>query len=148
MAGDHGVAYTRVLIEREAAMTRVLVVNHDIDLADVEVDALRRAGYEVEECSGPTKARGGCPVLAGLPCAAADRADVLLYDAWATGEPDGARRLIEGLRELHPDVPIVLTASGMEPDWIELAGAHRVTPLVGQPTVARLAAAIQEALAG
>ena len=34
-------------------MTRVLVVNHDTDLADQEVDSLRRRGYEVKECLGP-----------------------------------------------------------------------------------------------
>jgi DNA-binding NtrC family response regulator len=126
-------------------MTRVLVVHHDIDLADQESDALRRKGYEVTECMGPIGAE--CPILRGLPCAMADDADVLLYDAFVTGEPDGARTLIERIREIHPDVPLVLTATGIEPDWLELAGEHRVTPLVGQPTAARLDAAIKEAIA-
>jgi len=125
-------------------MTRVLLVHHDIDLADQETDALRRRGYEVQQCLGPIGAR--CPVLSGRRCDMADEADVLVYDAWVTGEPDGARRLIEGLREIHPDVPVVLTATGMEPDWIELAGQHRITPLVGVPTGARLADAIEEAI--
>jgi CheY-like chemotaxis protein len=126
-------------------MTRVLVVHHDIDLADQEADALRRAGYQVTECMGPIGAE--CPILKGLPCTMADEADVLLYDAFVTGEPDGARTLIERIREIHPDVPLVLTATGIEPDWLELAGEHRVTPLVGQPTAARLDAAIQQAIA-
>jgi hypothetical protein len=42
-------------------MTRVLVVNHDIDLADEEVDSLRRRGYDVEECGpigAPARSRG------------------------------------------------------------------------------------------
>jgi hypothetical protein len=125
-------------------MTRVLVVHHDIDLADQEADSLRRYGYDVRECMGPIGAH--CPVLAGHSCELAETADVLVYDAWATGEPDGARRLIEGLRDLHPDIPIVLCATSMEPNWIELAGVHRVTPLVGSPTGVRLAAAIEEAL--
>jgi hypothetical protein len=64
-----------------------------------------------------------------------------------TGEPDGAQRLIEGLRDIHPNVPVVLTASGIEPQWIETIGAHRVTPLVGTPTGPRLAAAIEDAIA-
>jgi hypothetical protein len=127
-------------------MTRVLVVHHDIDLADQEVDSLRRRGYEVSQCSGPIGAWAGCPVLSGRTCSLADEADVLVYDAWATGEPEGARRLIEGLREIHPDVPVVLLATGMEPDWAETAGLHRVTPLVGQPTGERLAHAIESAL--
>ena len=126
-------------------MTRVLVVNHDIDLADEEVDSLRRRGYDVRECLGPIGAH--CPILAGRPCTLADEADVLVYDAWVTGEPDGAQRLIEGLRDIHPNVPVVLTASGIEPDWIETIGAHRVTPLVGTPTGPRLAAAIEDAIA-
>jgi hypothetical protein len=125
--------------------TRVLVVNHDIDLADEEVDSLRRRGYDVTECGGPIGAH--CPILAGRPCSLAEEADVLVYDAWSTGEPDGARRLIEGLRDIHPNVPVVLTASGIEPEWIEIIGAHRVTPLVGTPTGTRLAEAIEEALA-
>lgn len=127
-------------------MTRVLVVHHDIDLADEEADALRRRGFEVTECGGPIGAR--CPILAGRPCDIAEGADVLVYDAWATGEPDGARKLIENLRELHPDIPIVLTATGMEPDWVEIVGAHNVTPLVGSPTGDRLAGAIEDALRG
>jgi DNA-binding NtrC family response regulator len=127
-------------------MTRVLVVHHDIDLADEEADALRRYGYDVTECAGPIGAR--CPILAGLPCDIAERADVLVYDAWATGEPDGAQQLIQNLRELHPEIPIVLTATGMEPDWIDVAGVHRITPLVGAATGERLAAAIEEALRG
>ncbi len=126
-------------------MTRVLVVHHDIDLADQEADALRRAGYQVTGCMGPIGA--ACPILAGMPCAMAEEADVLVYDAFATGEPDGARALIERIREIHPDIPVVLTATGMEPDWAEVVGDHRVTPFVGQPTAANLAAAIERAIA-
>jgi hypothetical protein len=125
-------------------MTRVLVVNHDTDLADEEVDALRRRGYEVRLCLGPIGTM--CPVLSHVGCELAEWADVMVYDAWATGEPDGAAALISGLRDLHPDVPIVLSAPGMEPDWIELTGPHGVTPLVGVPTGDRLAAAIEAAL--
>ena len=125
-------------------MTRVLVVNHDIDLADQEVDSLRRRGYEVRECLGPIGA--ACPILSHQPCELAAWADVLVYDAWATGEPEGAQALIEGLRTLHPDVPVVLSASGIEPDWIATAGSTRITPLVGSPTGERLANAIESSL--
>jgi hypothetical protein len=125
-------------------MTRVLVVNHDTDLADQEVDSLRRRGYEVRECLGPIGA--SCPILSAHPCELAAWAEVLVYDAWATGEPEGAKALIEGLRKWHPDVPIVLSAPGIEPDWIDLAGPMRITPLVGQPSGERLAAAIEAAL--
>ncbi len=125
-------------------MTRVLVVHHDIDMADAETDTLRHAGYEVEQCWGPTY--HSCPVMRGETCAAAERADVLLYDVWATGESDGGRGLIAGLRELHPDTPVVLTAPGMELDWVETEGLHRVVPLVGTPTSEKLISAIERAL--
>jgi len=125
-------------------MTRVLVVNHDIDLGDQEVDSLRRRGYDAVSCLGPIGAH--CPILAGRPCSLVDWADVVVYDAWATGEPDGAVELIDGLREHHPDVPIVLTASGIEPDWIELTGPLAITPLVGAPNGDRLAMTIDHAV--
>ena len=125
-------------------MTRVLVVNHDIDLADQEIDSLRRRGYEVKGCLGPIGAH--CPILQGLPCELTEWAEVLVYDAWATGEPGGARALIEGLRAAHPTIPIVLSATGMEPDWIETTGPLGVTPLVGLPSGERLAMAIEASL--
>jgi hypothetical protein len=126
-------------------MTRVLVVHHDVDLSDQEVDALKRRGYDVRQCLGPIGA--SCPILSGHACDLAADADVLVYDAFMTGEPDGARRLVEGMRELLPDLPIVLVANSFEPAWVETAGAHRVTPLVGLPTGDRLAAAIEAAIA-
>lgn len=124
-------------------MERVLVVHHDIDIADQEADSLRRRGFLVEQCLGPQSY--GCPILRGEPCPAVERADVLVYDVWSTSETDGGRHLIEGLRELHPDVPVVLTAPGMELDWVETEGPHRVVPLVGVPSAARLAEAIEQA---
>jgi hypothetical protein len=126
-------------------MTRVLVVHHDIDIADMETDALRRAGYEVQQCWGPTY--HSCPVMHGRTFDRADRADVLLYDVWATGDSDGGRGLVAGLRDLYPDTPVVLTAPGMELDWVETEGPHRVVPLVGTPTGARLIEAIERATA-
>lgn len=125
-------------------MTRALVVHHDIDMADQETDSLRRLGYQVEQCFGPSAY--SCPVMRGEPCLAVERADVLVYDVWSTTESDGGRRLIEGLRDLYPSIPVVLTAPGMELEWVETEGPHRVVPLVGIPTADRLDAAIREAL--
>ncbi len=126
-------------------MTRVLVVHHDLDLAGQEADSLRRFGYEVVECGGPTWVH--CPVLAGRPCDLAARADVLVYDAWASGDAEGAKTLIENIRDIHPDVPVVLTSPGPGLSWEETTGRHAVTELLGQPTGARLHEAIQAALA-
>jgi hypothetical protein len=127
-------------------MTRVLVVHHDLDLAGQEVDSLRRLGYTVTECSGPT--RNVCPVLAGHPCDLAEMADVLVYDVWASGDAEGSRRLIENIRDIHPDTPVVLTSPGLGQSWEEHSGPHAVTELLGQPTGARLHDAIQKALGG
>lgn len=124
-------------------MTRVLVVHHDVDVADIEVDDLRRAGYEVDQCAGPI---GGdaCPVLHGLPCWQVEEADVLVYDAWASG--DGRQELIDDLRDLHPDKPVVLTSGGLLLDWAKGRGPHRVTPAVGPPDRSVLVAAVEAAL--
>jgi hypothetical protein len=125
-------------------MTRVLVVHHDLDLAGQEADSLRRYGYEAVECGGPSRSR--CPVLAGRPCDLAEGADVLVYDAWASGDAEGARRLIENIREIHPETPVVLTSPGLALGWEETSGPHAVTVLTGQPTGARLDGAIRMAL--
>ena len=126
-------------------MTRVLVVHHDLEMAGQEVDSLRRFGYEVSECGGPTRNR--CPVLAGRPCDLAARADVLVYDAWASGDAEGARTLIENIRDIHPETPVVLTSPGLALSWEETSGPHAVTTVLGQPTGARLHEAIQASLA-
>ncbi len=126
-------------------MTRALVVHHDIDLADQEVESLRRYGYEVEQCSGPTA--NTCPVLNGGECALAAESDVLIYDAWASGDADGSTELIAGLRAVHPGVPIVLTFPGIGIAGFDDEPSHGVVPLEGQPTGARLHEAIQQAIA-
>jgi DNA-binding NtrC family response regulator len=127
-------------------MTRVLVVHHDIDIEDIEVDALRRAGYEVDQCAGPIGALNPCPVLNGQPCWQVERADVVVYDMLATG--DGRSELIEDLRDVHPDKPVVLTSPGLMLNWVESEGPHGVTPAPGGSFSANgLAAAVETALA-
>ena len=86
-------------------------------------------------------------MLRGEECPDVNNADVLVYDVWSTMKSGSGRSLIEGLREMHPEIPIVLTAPGMELDWVETEGIHKVVPLVGPPTAERLDAAIKEALA-
>ncbi|HEX5039814.1 MAG TPA: hypothetical protein VFW95_06755 [Candidatus Limnocylindria bacterium] len=88
-------------------MTRVLLVYHDADVADVEADHLRRAGYEVDRCAGPV---GGapCPVLSGEPCWQVEKADVLVYDTY--DREFGHAVLVDDLLDLHPDKPLVLTS--------------------------------------
>lgn len=124
---------------------RVLIVHRSEGVTVAEADGLSRLGYEVEMCMGP--AYHSCPVLRGEPCPAVELADVLVYDAWATNESESSRRLIEGLRDLYPQTPVVVTVPGMLLAWMETDGPHKVTPLVGVPTTEKLDEAVQEALA-
>jgi DNA-binding NtrC family response regulator len=125
-------------------MTRVLVVHHDADMADEEAESLRRAGYEVQLCAGPNY--GPCPILAGLPCPAVEDAEVLVYDVWSSGNSETERMLIETLREMYPELPVVLTAPGIEFDWVETIGIHGVVPLVGTAVGEPLRLAVERAL--
>ncbi|MDH4334866.1 MAG: hypothetical protein OEW24_06355 [Chloroflexota bacterium] len=124
-------------------MTRVLVVHHDVDIADIEADGLRRMGYEVDQCAGPTGG-GECPVMHGQPCWQVEWADVLVYDVWAAGDDGG--ELLEDIRKLYPDIPVVMTSGGLMLDWEESDGVHRVTPANGPPNEVLLAAAVEAAL--
>ena len=126
-------------------MVRVLVVNHDVDMADVEVEELRRAGYEVDQCGGPTHAKFACPVLRGAPCWQVEWADVLVYDVWSAG--DGGEELTHGLHGGYPGKGIVLTNLGMDVSWIDESATAPYTVLNGPPTMASLSAAVETALA-
>jgi DNA-binding response OmpR family regulator len=125
-------------------MTHVLVVHHDPDMADQESDWLRAAGYVVEQCAGPQY--GACPVLRGQPCYAVDHTDVMVYDVWASGDTDSEKELIQRLREVHPQIPIVLTAPGVEFDWVETDGTHGVVAIEGALSSAILRQAVVKAL--
>ena len=122
-------------------MTRVLLVYHDTNVADIEADDLRRAGYEVDRCEGPIGG-GPCPVLRGQPCWQVEAADVLLYDRWdaAHGGPD----LVDELTRLHGTKPLVVTS----PPGHRAAGGHaaRLDDPVVAPTRASLVDAIERAL--
>ena len=126
-------------------MTHVVVVHHDLDMADQESEWLRHAGFSVEECAGPQ--HGPCPVEYGRHCPIVHRADVLVYDVWSSGDAESEQRLIEALRELHPEIPIVLTSPGLEFEWERTSGIHAVVPLDGVPSAAGLVEAVNRALA-
>lgn len=125
-------------------MTRVIVVDRDPAAAARRAAELQAAGYEVEQCGGPESQP--CAILGDLPCPLADRADILVYDAWAGGDREGSRQLIAHLRDVYVDLPIVLTNVDERVDWIETEGPWRVTPVRGTPTTEALAAAIETAL--
>lgn len=123
-------------------MTRVLLVYHDENVADIEGDELRRAGYEVDRCAGP---HGGeaCPVLNGRRCWQVEKADVLVYDTWDA--EFGHAQLIEDLLVLHPDKPLVLT-SPVSPESFTPARLEEARSLPVAGSRVELAGAIERAL--
>ena len=67
-------------------MARVLVVHHDLDQADIEVDRLRRAGHR---SAMDRSAEVLVPVVVSR--VGRSRADMLVYDAWISAM---ARRVL------------------------------------------------------
>ncbi|HEY8135539.1 MAG TPA: hypothetical protein VIF08_05815, partial [Candidatus Limnocylindrales bacterium] len=55
-------------------------------------------------------------------------------------------QLIQRLRDVHPQIPIVLTAPGVEFDWVETDGSHGVVALEGALSSAMLRQAVVRAL--
>jgi hypothetical protein len=125
-------------------MTTAVIVSRNPRVTHAELRILRDAGYDVEVCAGP--ADQPCPVLRSRPCPIVDRADVLVYDAQVLGGPEAARRLIAEVRDVYPDLPLVLTSVAGPIDWATTEGPHRVTPLVGPPAGKALLAAVESAL--
>jgi hypothetical protein len=126
-------------------MATVLLVNHSRDLADAAASWLTARGHKVLQCPGPGKVR--CPILDGRTCYGAEQADVLVYDAWSSGGLAGDKELIFGLRQLHPDRPLVLTAPGLEPDWGPLPGEEDIFVVPGLRSARQLTTAVESALA-
>ena len=125
-------------------MTRVLVVQRDLAVAERMAASLRGAGYETELCGGP--GREPCPVIADMPCPLVDRADVLVYDAWVAGDAAAGHELVSDLRDVYVDLPVVLTSVDETVAWAEREGAHRVIPLGSGPTDTELIEAVEVAL--
>ena len=138
-------------------MTRALVVHHDSSIAEREIAVLREAGFTVDACPGPFAA--GCPILDGLPCSKAERADVLLYDIGLVPDRLAFRRFIERLRSLYGDKALVISSDDEsapalegedhEPGMRETqrGGPSRgVVRISGRPTPEALRLAIEEAL--
>jgi hypothetical protein len=126
-------------------VVKAVVVSWDAWLVARDAETLRGAGYAVETCGGPRQEP--CPVLGNLPCPLVDGADVLVYDAWAAGDSEAARRLIGEVRETYPDLPVVLTSVDSRIDWVVTEGPTRVTPVAADATPAELLAAVEAALA-
>jgi hypothetical protein len=83
-------------------------------------------------------------VLNGQTCWQVEKADVLVYDAWASGT--GASDLTDSLRDLHPDKPLVVTTPGPLLSWEAVSGPHDVTPVPWVASGGDVVEAIEAAL--
>lgn len=108
------------------------------------VDALRRAGYSVAVCPGPT-AGHECPLAGDDGCAAAHGADVVVSSLGLGSEE--ARAALEALRTRLPGLPVLVeadVASAADRRDIVSAG-ERIDPgLAPAELVARVDAVLRE----
>ncbi|WCO66018.1 response regulator [Iamia majanohamensis] len=115
----------------------VLVVDDDVDLLDLTVRTLARAGWTVLRADGGDTA---------LELAGEVEVDVVLTDVVMPGT-DGLA-LVEVLRRARPALPVVFT-TGHDDPAIHAAVAATGAPLVPKPyTPATLRTVLHEALAG
>lgn len=105
----------RVLLERP----------YGVDLT-ARVDALRRAGYAVAVCPGPT-GEDRCPLAHDLGCAAAQGADVVVSSlGFAT---PAAREALAALRTQLPSVRVLVEADPEDAAaWPELVDGTEILP--------------------
>lgn len=93
------------------------------DLAALEAAGeLRRAGFAVAICSGPSR-RAGCPVVAGERCLAAEGADVIIS---ALGGEPHAVEITDALRARYPKTPVVVMRERAN-DYVAAARAAAAT---------------------
>jgi hypothetical protein len=99
------------------ARPRVLIEHADQSVTLRYADTLRRAGYSVGVCRGPSGERQPperCVLTTGEPCAFVDGADVVVS---ALGVEEGEKRaVLEALRRFHPRKPLVVELSAGEID--------------------------------
>ena len=124
-------------------MTRALVVQHDRAVKEEELGSLRALGCEVVLCGGPDK--GACPVLAGRPCPLAEHADLLVYDVRSLRYRDETHELIDELRALYADKPLLVVGDPSD-DRLDPGEGSSLIWLRGGVSVGRMDLAIEEAL--
>jgi hypothetical protein len=99
------------------ARPRVLIEHADEDVALRYTDILRRAGYTVGICRGPSgegESPERCVLTTGEPCAFVEGADIVVS---ALGVEEGQKRaVLEALRRFHPSKPLVVEVSADEID--------------------------------
>ena len=123
---------------------RVLLEQPDREETPARVDALRRAGYAVAVCPGPTL-EDRCPLAGDEGCVAAHGADVVVSSLGL--ETVEAREALAGLRMRLPRVPVLVeVAAAAAARWPELVPeSDRLEPGIAPAAlVERVEAAIAD----
>jgi hypothetical protein len=131
------------------ARPRALIEHADPAVAFDYVSVLRRAGYSVAICPGPSGSPDSperCALTTGEPCTLVDGADVVVSCLGV--EAREKRAVLESLRRHHPDKPLVVEIAAGDFDRYEdlLAGAHViVSPVEGGELLAAVNDAVHTA---
>ncbi len=119
---------------------RVLFVDDEEALCDLAEQELGRLGYQVHTMTHPGRALAWMKAYPGA-------FDVLVTDLTMPGMT--GLDLIEQIRTLAPDMPVVLCSGFAETGHLETARAMGVESFLAKPvTTAQLSAAIREAVVG
>lgn len=88
---------------------RVLIEEEDPELRKAMAEALREAGFQTAECSGPgAHGDGKCPLVEGLGCGAVDEADAVVQVMVPSDEAMNEVRTV--IREHRPDLVVTVLA--------------------------------------
>jgi len=123
---------------------RVLLERPSAEETPARIDALRRAGYAVAVCPGPT-AEERCPLAGDEGCAAAHGADVIVSSLRL--ESVEAREALAALRTRLPRLPVLIEADAAAASrWPELVRhGDRLEPgIAPSELVERVEAAISK----
>ena len=85
----------------------MLLESPDREENNARIDALRRAGYAVAVCPGPT-AEGRCPLAGDEGCAVAHGADLVVSSLGLSEVAE--REPLSALRTRLPDLPVLVEA--------------------------------------
>lgn len=89
---------------------RAVVEDRDPHARHATERRLRSEGYDVVGCCGPESlSRRRCPLEEGSSCPAIDAADVVVVSL--RSDTDRQPRVLAGIRERRPDLPVVVRAS-------------------------------------
>jgi len=113
---------------------RVLIEEPDGAEAFAYWRLLTDDGYSVEWCPGPEGPTGGrCPLVSSGHCDLLEHADAVVSSLGIDHEE--SRKILEAMRRLHPETPVVVQASQREfGRWSHLFDGDRAlrTPVTGQ----------------